>query len=171
MECSEAMVLHNTCGIVAEDYFMEAMKNLGFEEINNGDKMSPLTIRRTSHGEERQKKDFIIRLPVHRKQLEKSMPIVPIQLTLMWFPENWHLKQKLDAAELGDIALIWANENFGEGVERHRNLFYLLKGAAENKIDDLQRFVDIFKAGVCIFYSKVDNVTESQVELAFAEFV
>jgi len=110
VECTEALENHQRCGIIAENYLIEACKNLGFTEVKNGDKIIPLSIRRATNGEEGRLIDFVLRLPGYRDSAQtKYIPVIPLQLTLMWFESHHKLKRKLEAAAYGEIALIWAD--------------------------------------------------------------
>lgn len=122
MECSDDdESRHTACGVFAEEYFLKAMKNLGFEEVETGKKMMPPSIRRTTDKEDAKGQDFIIRLPGFRGDDPRNFfPIMPLQLTLEWSPEkSKSLSKKMEAEHRGEIALIWAGERFAIDVESH----------------------------------------------------
>ena len=163
MDCTEALKRHNRCGIIAENYFLQACKNLGFKEVNNNDKMIPLSIRRATNREEGKLIDFVLRLPGYIDSAqEKYVPIVPLQLTLMWFESNYLLKRKLEAAAYGEIALIWADGHFGREIQRHQELYNLLKDAASGKTEALKEFLQLFKRHVHIILKKGINCPKLQ---------
>lgn len=161
---------HGACGPVAEENFLKAILNLNFNLVANGDRMRPLSIRHTTYKEEAELKDFIIRIPGYRQagRLKKLMPIIPLQLTLMWWPKNKNLKRKLKAEKRGDIVLIWADESFGVDSERHTNLFRLLKDAADGKKEALRELLGILKEAFRRFYSNDSRVSKEEVERALS---
>ena len=185
---------HSMCGRAAEEYFMLAMVNVGFQEIKDTvferdetgkkkakkkaenkanmrkqhKKMDPSTFRRTTRGEEAQKKDFIVRLPgsyIKGSQVV-LMPLIPIQLTLAWYENGYTLIDKIKASEAGKIALIWADERFGTGAQRHRNLFKLLRDAAEGQKEALKSFVELLKESCRNYLRKQNGITHEEIESA-----
>ena len=177
------------CGRVAEEYFVLAMTNVGFQEIKDtvfkrGEtgkkkkanarkqhkKMDPSTFRRTTGGEEAQKKDFIVRLPGSYMKGSQAvlMPLIPIQLTLAWYEDGYILINKIKASEAGKIALIWADERFGAGAQRHRNPFKLLKDAAEGQKEALKSFVELLKESCRNYLRKQNGITHEEIESALA---
>ena len=97
---------------------------------------------------------FVLRLPGYTDNTHKKyIPIVLLQLTLMWFETHYSLKKKLEAAACGEIALMWADRRFGKGKDRHQGLYYFLKDAATGKTEALKEFLQLFEE-VCSYYLK-----------------
>lgn len=171
MDCTEALKHHARCGIIAENYFLQACKNLGFKEVNNNDKMIPLSIRRATNGEEGKLIDFVLRLPGYIDSAQKKyIPVVPLQLTLMWFESHYLVKRKLEAAAYGEIALIWADGRLGRGKERHQKLYNLLKDAASGKTEALKEFLELFEEACSYYLKKAHQLPQTTIDSAFASF-
>jgi len=100
-------------GLTAEVHFLQACENLGFRKVQKTNPFTSCTIRKTEGGgyEDVIKMiDFVITLP--RDGKGRSLPIVPIQLTLTCHNTST-LSRKKRLSRNGKFALIMPTHEFG----------------------------------------------------------